>query len=206
MDTGKGIGHVSRIPDFILGIMGRIDAAKGAPGVPDAMLEKMLARCAALEKKEALKTVKRTERIRSAAAEAVVTIKRNYKKSDLQMLTGENGILSPYDIRENARRTRKNAEKHTETNDAVTVLTRCAPELEHAEAVLCERIESIRSKSFGTKANAYIRGVRKGKLPDYKPDIVFDDKGLKTYKTAVGSSDELVFTLVNQIKKGEITI
>ncbi len=206
MDMGKGIGKISRLPDFVLGIMGKLDARKGTPGVPDAMLGKMLAKCAALEKKEATRTVKRTEKIRNEATAAAVTVKRNYKKSDLQMLTGENGILSPYDIRENSRRTRKNNEKHTETDMAVKTLIRCSDELEHAESVLRERIEALRSKSFGIKANAYIKGVRKGKLPEYKPEIVFDDKAFRTYKETLGDSDELIFTLVKQIRKGEITV
>ncbi len=206
MDEGKGIGKVSILPDFVLGIMGRIDARKGTEGVPDAMIEKMLSKCSALEKKEATKTVKRTKTARKNAVAAAVTIIRNYKKSDLQMVTGENGLLSVYDVRENDRRASANAAKHRATEDAVAALTRFVPELEHAQAVLCERVEAIRSKSFRTKANAYIKGVRKGKLPEYKPEIIFDDKGLQAYKNAVGSTDETVIVLFNQIKKGEITV
>ena len=206
MDEGKGIGRVSRRSDASLERMGKRDSRKGAASVPDAMLGKMLAKCETLEEKEAIKTLSRTKKARKAATAAVITIKRNYKKSDLQMLTGENGVLSPYDIRENVRRARQNSEKRRETDMAVAVLKECVPELEHAQAMLLQRISATRSKSFTVKANAYIKGVRKGRLPDYKPEIVFSDRGFRLYKEKLGDADEQIFTLFNQIKKGEITI
>lgn len=206
MDTGKGIGKVSRLPDFLLTIKGRFDSASTNPGVADAVIEKMNAKCAALEKKEALKTIKRTEQIRRDAHQAAITIKRNYKTNDLPPIRSEVGILAPYEVRENLTRESANRAKKAETDMAVKTLADKCDELEHAESVLRQRIERTRSKSLYSKVNAYVLGIRKGGLPDYKPPQHQDNKAYEEYKNSRDESDELIFSLLSQIRKGEITV
>lgn len=189
-DVGRKIGSVTHMPTFMLGLQGWFDSRKGERLIPDARVEGMKNKCTALEKREALIIESRCEPVRKKGLRALSKIFscKEYENS----IHGKVDDTSPYAIRANARSRAKREE-------AKTILLEVKESLVHADIVLSERIRKTREKAFKVKIAAYIKGVRKGKIPDYNPNLDLVDDAYSIYIDKHKLSDEAIFNAVEKL-------
>lgn len=198
-DTGKQIGTVTRLPNFILGIQGWLDGRKGVSSVPNARVEAMKNKCVALEKREALIIETRYESERKEGAEAILKL-ANCKAKDTKETFG-NCENSPYAIRAQARAQAKVNQDLAFAEEAKNKLSRVKESLIHADTVLSERIQRTREKALNVKIASYIRGVRKGGIPDYNPDMTLSDDAYSIYISKHEHGDMAIMNAVKEFSK-----
>ncbi len=196
-DIGKKIGSVTRMPAFLLGIQGFLDSCKGEKSIPDARIEGMKNKCMAIEKREALMIESRYEPVRKEGTRALSAFLGNKEDANDASATKNDG--SPYAIRSNARNEARIAGKRAEAEQAKIKLFEVKESLVHADTVLSERIRRTREKALNTKISAYIKGVRKGKIPDYNPDLKLTDDAYNIYIEKHKQGDDAIFKAVENM-------
>ena len=181
----------------MLVIQGFMDSLKGEESIPDARIEGMKNKCMAIEKREALIIESRYEPVRKEGARAL----SNYigSNADAKTVLSTNNDGSPYAIRTAARNEARRAGKRAEAEQAKLKLIEVSESLIHADTVLSERIRRTREKALNVKIAAYIKGVRKGKLPDYDPDLEMDDDAYGIYINRHKPYDEAIFKTVENM-------
>lgn len=189
-DVGKKIKSVTWMPSFMLGFKGWLDSRDGERSVPDAIIEGMKNKCMAIEKREALIIESRYESVRKEGSRALSKITFNKAIEDEIPEPEDN---SPYKIRAAARNEVKRAAAKAEAEQAKLTLLEVKESLVHADTVLSERIRRTREKALMVKIAAYVKGVRKGKLPDYEPDLELKDDAYSIYINKHKSGDALIF-------------
>lgn len=200
-DLGKKIGSVTLMPAFMLGIQGFLDSLKGEKAIPDARIEGMKNKCMAIEKKEALIIEKRYESVRKEAVGARSAFLGNL--NDVCSPSVKDGDGSPYAIRSKARAEAVRAGKKAEAEQAKIRLLEIRESLVHADIVLKERIGRTREKALNVKIAAYIKGVRKGKIPDYNPDLGLTDDAYSIYVDKHKNGDDEIFSIAEKIIQKE---
>ncbi len=199
-DIGKKIGTVTRMPAFVLAIQGWLDSRKGEKSIPDAKVESMKNKCTSIEKREALITESRYEPVRKEGKKALKIIKEYKDMQDAPEIQDN----SPYAIRERARQQRVKAETKGKQTEAKIKLLEVKESLVHADIVLVERIRRTREKALNVKIAAYIKGVRKGGIPDYNPNLELVDDAYNIYINKHKLGDEAIFTVAEKIMQEAI--
>ncbi len=196
-DVGKRIASVTLMPTFMLGFQGWVDSRKGEKSIPDARVEGLKNRCTAIEKKEVLLIESRYEPVRKAGSKALSKIS-NCKANECS-IPAISDDSSPYSIRSNARNEAKRASVRAEAEQAKIKLLDVKESLIHADTVLSERIRRTREKALKVKIAAYVKGVRKGKLPDYSPDLEMEDDAYQIYISNHKKCDDLIFNTAEKL-------
>lgn len=196
-DIGKKIGTVTLMPTFLLGLQGWLDSKKGEKSIPDARVEGMLNRCMAIEKREALIIESRYEAVRKEGARALSKISNC--KANEAFIPNVSNDGSPYAIRSIARNEAKRAYAKAEAEQAKIKLVEIKESLIHADTVLSERIRRTREKALKVKIAAYVKGIRKGELPDYTPDLEMVDDAYRIYINKHQEGDKFIFDAVREL-------
>lgn len=196
-DIGKRISSVTLMPTLLLGLQGRLDSRKSERSIPDARVEGMKNKCLAIEKREALLIESRYEPIRKEGMKALSKIS-NCKayESSIPAISNDS---SPYAIRSNSRNEARRAAAKADAEQAKIRLLDVKESLVHADTVLSERIRRTREKAFKVKIAAYVKGVRKGKLPDYSPDLDMADDAYSIYISKHKQGDDLIFNAAEKL-------
>lgn len=201
-DIGKRISSVTLMPTFLLGLQGWFDSRKGEESIPDARVEGMKNKCMAIEKREALLIESRYEPVRKEGARALLMISNC--KANESFFPAISDDSSPYAIRSNARNEAKRASVKADAEQAKIKLFDVKESLIHADTVLSERIRRTREKAFKVKIAAYVKGVRKGKIPDYNPDLEIADDAYSIYISKHKKGDDLIFNTAEYLTQGVI--
>lgn len=196
-DIGKRISSVTLMPTFLLGLQGWLDSRKSEKSIPDARVEGMKNKCLANEKREALLIESRYEPIRKEGMKALSKIS-NCKANESSIPAISNDS-SPYAIRSNSRNEAKRASAKADAEQAKIKLLDVKESLIHADTVLSERIRRTREKALKVKIAAYVKGVRKGKIPDYNPNLDMVDDAYSIYISKHKQGDDLIFNAAEKL-------
>lgn len=196
-DIGKKIGSVTLMPAFLLVLQGRIDSLKGEKSIPDARVEGMKDKCMAIEKREALLIESRYEPVRKEGSKALLDIIQC--KSVEASVPANSHDNSPYAIRIHERNAEIRASAKVNSQTAQKKLLDVKESLLHADTVLSERIRKTREKALQVKIAAYVKGVRKGKIPDYSPDLEMSDDAYNIYIIKHKKDDDLIFETAERL-------
>lgn len=154
-------------------------------------------KCMAIEKQEALLIESRYETIRKEGMNALSKIS-NCKTNESSIPAISNDS-SPYAIRSNYRNEAKRASAKADAEQAKIKLLDVKESLIHADTVLSERIKRTREKALKVKIAAYVKGVRKGKIPDYIPDLEMGDDAYIIYISKHKNSDDLILNTAEKL-------
>ena len=167
-DLGGKIGKVTRKPDFYLTLEGYFDSLKENEEIIDARIYHYLKICTKLEEKEALVINNRCAGVRDKCAEVLTRLPEYTRQK--KAIPDKISEKTPYAIRANKTNASSRAAASKAIADEKVLIVKSARALTYADTVLIERIKAPRD-AFWSKMQAYIRGVRMGKLPDYSPSF-----------------------------------
>lgn len=185
---GAGVKPVTYAPLCCLKFKGKLDSKKGST-VADACIAKYMSKCAANEGREAIMAENILSNDRKEAAVTITVLQE--KKTFLNNAPSQNTASDASSIREN----RRNSEM---IRSAKTAIERCCERLNtinesiiNIDTVLDERILKTRKKAC-QKINAYISGLRAGKLKDYEIELNFCDDARLVYHQKHRFGDEAI--------------
>ncbi len=193
--NGKGLKPVTRMPNSILKLKGRLDSKKGNT-VADAYIDKLKRKCEAIENVEAITAEDILSNDRKRASVSIYDISKQQKFLDNKPELKEN--TSAKAIRENRRRTSQISSAQSSIESGYTTLFNAYQNIVNIDTVLDERITKNRKKTL-EKVNVYIAGVRSGKLKDYNADFEFLDDAYEIYKQKHSEDDEKIRQIVNSV-------
>lgn len=185
-DTQK-LRTVTRIPKWILRIMGKLDAKQGV-SVVDAHIARWIDRLGAFESDLVKAEEKAVFPIREKAALAISAIER--AKADLSVPAIPSNTDKPEPTDPKLIRAVRNAKaKATERRNNAESLHKASTEelISYNELIIStnvktrEHLEAMRNTCMEA-INAYIKGVRKV-FPDYSPQVKFPDDAFEIYLT-----------------------
>lgn len=183
-DRTQKLRKVTRLPKWILRLMGKLDAKKGI-GVVDAHIALWLDRLGAFENDLVKAEEKAVLPVREKAALAVSALER--VKADLSVPaivsadkpkpTDPKLIRAVRNAQEKAEGRRNNAESlHKASTEE---LISCNELIISSNVKTRERIEAMRNTAKAS-IDAYVKGVRKV-FPDYSPQVIFSNDALEIY-------------------------
>lgn len=174
---------VTRLPKWVLRLMGKLDAKKGI-GVVEAHIALLLDRLGAFENDLVKAEEKAVLPVREKAALAASALER--AKADLSVPaipsntdepTDPKLIRAVRDAKAKAEGRRNNAESlHKASTEE---LISCNELIISSNVKTRERIEAMRNTAKAS-IDAYVKGVRKV-FPDFSPQVTFSDYALEIY-------------------------
>lgn len=174
---------VTRLPKWVLRLMGKLDAKQGV-SVVDAHIALWLDRLGAFENDLVKAEEKAVLPVREKAALAVSALER--AKTDLSVPaipsntdepTDPKLIRAVRDAKAKAEGRRNNAESlHKASTEE---LISCNELIISSNVKTRERIEAMRNTAKAS-IDAYVKGVRKV-FPDYSPQVIFSNDALEIY-------------------------
>ena len=193
----SNIKHVTWMPCFLLKLQGKLDSRKGK-AVAEARIDKLKDRCAAIENKECLITEKALFGVRKQAAAAFAALSSG--KANVSRVSTHNNPSNTYEIRENQRLASKKRASENEAAAQLTNLYQIREIVTHGDTNLAERILKTRKKAL-VKIDAYVKGLRSGKLPLFEPDLDFCDDASSEYHSRHNEIDNAVRRYANYEKE-----
>lgn len=175
--TGKNIKDVTVLPNFILKLMGRIDAHKGED-VALAHIDRYLKKCLSIESGECLVSEEALKNVRSEGA-ANLDIVENTAKEIPDML-GDIKAEHTWEVLENRRRASNKARAKEAVKTARSRLYEINEEIINGTSILDQRVAKIRKRA-ASKIAAYIKGVRVGGITSFDPDVSFSETVVERY-------------------------
>lgn len=175
--TGKNVKGVTFLPDFILKLLGRIDAHKGED-VALAQINRYIERCTFNEHIECLLSEKYLKAARSEGASNLDVIE-NMSKEILEM-PGDIEVQHAWEVLENRRRANNKARAKDAVKTARSRLYDINEEIISGTTILEQRVSKIRKRTT-SKIASYIKGVRAGGIPSFEPNISFSDAVIEQY-------------------------
>ena len=199
--NGTKIKSVSISPRWMLWFRGWADSDKGV-GVANAHVQLFLDKCTELEALECLSAEELLHDTRKRGADALATIKENTELlSNFPGLVEENG---PLDVRENMRRQSSKRTAEKEISEAKRSLFTFYEIITNGDTVLHERIIKTRKKA-ASLIDAYVKGLRSGKLKDFEADMSFSDRAVEDYHSRHKKSDDAISRYATVFEEGEKT-
>lgn len=198
--SGEKICAVTKMPNFLLKIKGKLDSRKGS-SVPDAYIDKLKRKCESIENIEVITAENILVGDRKNAAVAVCNIAESQKALENKPAKTEGN--SPKAIRENRRRANQISSTESSIKSGHSALINAFQNIVSTETVLKERITNTRKKT-SEKINVYVSGVRSWKLKEYSPDFDFLDDAFETYKNSHFEEDKIIRETIESmhIKEG----
>lgn len=193
--NGKGLKPVTRMPNCLLKLKGKLDSKRGST-VADAYIEKLKRKCEAIENVEAITAEGILSDDRKGSAVAIYNISEKQKFLDNKPEMKEN--TSAKTIRENRRMTAQISSAESSIESGYTTLFNVYQNIVSIDTILDERITKNRKKTL-EKVNAYISGVRSGKLKDYSVDFEFLNDAYEIYKQKHFEDDEKIRKIVDSV-------
>lgn len=194
--AGKGLKPVTRMPNCLLKIKGKLDSKRGST-VADAYIEKLKRKCESIENVEAITAESILSDDRKHSAVAIYNISANQKFLDNKPKMKEN--TSAKAIRENRRTTSSISSAESLIESGYTTLFNVYQDIVNIDTILDERITKNRKKAL-EKVNVYISGVRSGKLKDYNADFEFLNDAYEIYKKKHFEDDEKIRTIIDSVQ------
>jgi len=195
----KRIKSVSRVPTLYLKLIGKMDSFKGE-GVAMAHVEKMLDRCTEFETMECLTAESNLFDERKKGAYLLAEIDSCTLK--LSNLPEKSKGTTTYEIRNNLRLEREKENAISSINAAKKELFVINENIINGDAILHERVIKTR-KLAAEKIDAYIKGLRSGKLKQFEKDLCFSEIALDTYHNKHNILDETIKNTVAITTEGE---
>lgn len=192
---GKGLRSVTRIPNCLLKLKGKLDSKRGST-VADAYIDKLKRKCEAIENVEAIAAegILSDDRKRSSAAIYNISEKQKFLDNKPEM----NENTSAKAIRKNRRTAGQISSAQSSIEAGYTTLFNVYQNIVNIDTVLDERITKNRKKTL-EKVNVYISGVRSGKLKDYNADFEFLNDAYEIYKQKHSEDDEKIRAIINSV-------
>ena len=184
----RKIKSVTKMPCFILKLQGKLDSRKG-DSVATARIAKLKDRCAAIENLECLEMEYSLFGAREQAAETLSALDNT--KKDIPIKSEPMSPLDVHKLREEAKKAQKKRESQAKAAELLKRLYQIREILTHGDAELEERILKIRKKAL-VKIDAYVKGLRSSKLPDFEPDIMFCNDASSTYHAQHSALDNKI--------------
>lgn len=175
--TGSDVKDVTVMPNFILKIIGKIDARKGED-VAKAHIERYLEKCTSLEDMECLLSEEFLKQPRAEGAANLDIIENTPK--EIPEMPGSIDEQHTWDILENRRRASDKERAQKTVKAARSRLYEINEEIINGTSILEQRIAKIRKRAT-SKIKAYIKGVRAGGIPTFSPNITFSEVYVDKY-------------------------
>lgn len=192
---GKGIKPVSRLPDWLIKVIGRFDSRK-APDVAIAHLNKYLSKLAKNEKDEALLAEAALKPSRAAGSRHLHVVIHNDPGAEPVPNTSD---TSPAAQRAYSAALAKHKAETTAVTEAKEALLKVDSEIVSGNLVFEERLTKTRNKAM-SQINAYIKGVRSGRRATFTPEINPDDTARIKYYNAHKETDDLIHQYAKEEK------
>lgn len=179
---------VTRAPNWWLTLTGRIDAKRGE-SVALAHISGYLDKCSKIEGKEydaADTLLASTRRDASVALGSLFGVKDEEHQHSAGM--GESDV---YQIRAEQRRLKREKNAAGEREFHRNKLYQIRPVIIHINTSLSERVHKLR-RHTASKIDAYVKGLRKGGLADFEPDLVFSDDAADKYHAENDAIDKAI--------------
>lgn len=189
----KRIRSVTHMPCFILKLQGLLDSRKGET-VAAARIERMKDRCAAIENLECLEFEDRLFEVRMQASDSLACLSRS--KKDAVRDPGEKAPANVHEMRAQSRREARRRGSEANAAEQLRKLYQYREILTRGETDLEERILKTRNKAL-VKIDAYVKGLRSGKLPGYEPDLTFSDAACSTYRAKHAAMREMIIKIAS---------
>lgn len=196
---------VTRLPKWVLRLMGKLDAKKGI-GVVDAHIAHWIDKLGAFANELVKAEEKAVFPIREKAALAISAIER--AKADLSVPSIPTNTDKPEPTEPKLKRAKRNATaKAVERRNNAESLHKASMEelIGYNELIISsnvktrERIEAMRNTAKAS-IDAYVKGVRKV-FPDYSPKVTFSDDALYIYLTHHSALDSKVKEVAYKTKE-----
>ena len=170
-ELGQKTKNVTIMPDFILKLIGKLDARKGI-GVAEAHLRRYLDKCESIENEECLVAEKFLKSTRNDGAQQLAIISKQSKI--IPEMPGSVEEKHAWDVLENRRRAQAVSNAHSAVENARARLYEINEKIVNGGTILDERISRIRKRA-GAKMDAYLKGLRAGGLHEFDPEIDYSD-------------------------------
>ena len=170
-ELGQKTKNVTIMPDFILKLIGKLDARKGI-GVAEAHLRRYLDKCESIEHEECLVAEKFLKSTRNDGAQQLAIISKQSKI--IPEMPGSVEEKHAWDVLENRRRAQAVSNAHSAVENARARLYEINEKIVNGGTILDERISRIRKRA-GAKMDAYLKGLRAGGLHEFDPEIDYSD-------------------------------
>lgn len=176
--TGRDIKDVTILPNFLLKLIGRLDAHKGGEDVALAHVQRYLEKCTSIEGMECLASEAFLKKARSEGAVNLDIIENTSK--EIPDMPGDIEAEHTWDVLENRRRASNKAKAKDAVKAARSRLYEINEEIINGTSILEQRVSKIR-KSAASKISVYIKGVRAGGITSFDPDVSFSEIVVENY-------------------------
>lgn len=199
-ELGNKTKNVTIMPNFVLRLMGRLDAKKGK-SVAEAHLMRYFDKCVSIEAEECLVAEAFLKSTRNEGAQQLAVISKQMKL--IPEMPGEVEEQHTWDVLENRRRAGAVRSARSAIESARERLYELNENIIHGGTVLEQRISRTR-KCARVKMDAYIKGLRAGGLADYTPEIEFSDKASALYYLRHRNLDDAIAITASVPKNEEV--
>lgn len=189
-NRGKKIRKVTLLPNFVLTLQGKLDSKKGIT-VADAKINKMKNKCSAIENLECLSMENILFPVRTDGYSLMAKHASSIKA--LNAVPENTTDSSPSGIRLNNKYESKRQQAQFDIESTQKALYRIREELVKGDTVLNERISKTRNKA-SIKINAYVKGLRSAKLPEYIANNNYSDSACTIYLERHTEGDNAIFS------------
>lgn len=203
---GCGVKKVTHLPNFVLKILGRMDARKGEE-VVDAQIKHYLEKCGKIESKECLLVEELLKDTRSEGATTLEVIKASKEEiadntdSKKGELTGSDGGNHTWQIYNNRKRASSKYREKESVKTAKLKLVELNQEIIYGHGKLRDRVNTLR-KNTSASVLVYIKGVRLGGISSFdsfNPDTGFSEEIVDSYIERHKSLDDAISAAVAAI-------
>lgn len=176
-ELGKRTKSVTHAPNWWLTVAGRIDAKRGE-SVAMAHFRRYLEKCASIENEECLAAEAFLKSARARGAQELATLAKITRSLPTMLDFVEEH--HSWDVLENERRQKAREAAQAAIENSRSALYDVNETLLNGASILDERISKIRRKA-SAKMEAYLKGLRKGGLTAFDPEIEFSDRAAELY-------------------------
>lgn len=175
--TGRNVKDVTILPNFILKLLGRMDAHKGKD-VALAHIDRYLEKCTSIEDGECLISEEYLKKVRSEGATNLDIIENTSK--EISDMPGDIEAVHAWEVFENRKRASNKTRAKDSVKSARSRLYEINEEIINGTSILDQRVAKIRKRT-ASKIAAYIKGVRAGGITSFDPDVSFSEAVVEKY-------------------------